>query len=77
MGTVQKSCRNKVYKTDGTCIECDNPTNMPDVSEIDYMEEPMVRATIMLPKDYVGNIMELCQDRRGSFIGMDYNVFCL
>ena len=62
----------KVYKTDGKCIECDNPTNMPDVSEIDYMEEPMVKATIMLPKDYVGNIMELCQDRRGEYVDMKY-----
>ena len=62
----------KVYKTDGTCVRVDNPTNMPDPSEIDYMEEPMVNATIMLPKDYVGNIMELCQDRRGEYKDMKY-----
>ena len=43
-----------------------NPTNMPEPDRIDYMEEPVVKATIMLPKDYVGNIMELCQERRGA-----------
>ena len=62
----------KVYKTDGSMIEVDNPTNMPDPSEIDYMEEPIVNCTIMLPKDYVGNIMELCQDRRGEYKDMKY-----
>ncbi len=62
----------KVYKTDGSFIEVDNPTNMPDPSEIDYMEEPVVNCTIMLPKDYVGNIMELCQDRRGEYKDMKY-----
>ena len=62
----------KVYKTDGTCIEVDNPTNMPDPASIDYMEEPVVNCTIMLPKDYVGNIMELCQDRRGEYKDMKY-----
>ncbi len=62
----------KVYKTSGECIEVDNPTNMPDPSEIEYMEEPMVNCTIMLPKDYVGNIMELCQDRRGEYKDMKY-----
>jgi GTP-binding protein LepA len=62
----------KVYKTDGTMVEVDNPTNLPDVSEIDYMEEPVVNCTIMLPKDYVGNIMELCQDRRGEYKDMKY-----
>jgi len=62
----------KVYKTDGTCLEVDNPTNMPDPASIDYMEEPIVNCTIMLPKDYVGNIMELCQDRRGEYKDMKY-----
>ena len=62
----------KVYKTDGTMVEVDNPTNLPDVSEIEYMEEPVVNCTIMLPKDYVGNIMELCQDRRGEYKDMKY-----
>ena len=50
----------------------DNPTNMPDPAEIDYMEEPIVKATIMTPKEYVGNLMELCQDRRGEYINMEY-----
>ena len=53
-------------------IEVDNPTNMPDPSVIDYIEEPMVNCTIMLPKDYVGNIMDLCQDRRGEYKDMKY-----
>ena len=61
-----------VYKNDGTMIRMDNPTNMPDPSEIEYMEEPMVKCTIMLPKEYVGNIMELCQDRRGVYTDMQY-----
>ena len=56
----------------GESIWLDNPSNMPDPSDIDSMEEPFVTATIMTPKDYVGNIMELCQDRRGTYINMDY-----
>ena len=62
----------KIIKTDGTIIEIQNPTNMPKESEIDYMEEPIVEASIMLPNQYVGNIMELCQDRRGTLINMEY-----
>lgn len=62
----------KIHKMDGTVIEMDNPTNMPDPSEIEFMEEPMVNTTIMLPKEYVGNIMELCQDRRGEYKDMKY-----
>ena len=62
----------KVYTTAGECIRMDNPTNMPDPAEIDYMEEPIVKATIMTPKEYVGNLMELCQDRRGEYINMEY-----
>ncbi len=50
----------------------DNPTNMPDPAEIDFIEEPIVRCTIMTPKEYVGNLMELCQDRRGEYINMEY-----
>ena len=53
-------------------IWCDNPTNLPPAVEIDYMEEPMVRADIMVPVDYVGNVMELCQERRGVFKNMTY-----
>jgi len=50
----------------------DNPTNLPPVSEIAYMEEPIAKAVIIVPAEYVGNIMELCQDRRGTFIHMEY-----
>ena len=70
--TTAPSVIYKVYKTDGTMIWCDNPTNLPDPSEIDYMEEPVVNAEILVPVDYVGNVMELCQDRRGVFKNMSY-----
>ncbi len=62
----------KVYKTDGEVIELTNPSNLPDVSEISYMEEPVVDAEIMVTKEYVGTIMELCQQRRGVYHGMEY-----
>ncbi len=62
----------KIYKTDGTKIEMQNPTNMPPVQEIDYMEEPIVKASIMTPTEYVGAIMDLCQKRRGIFENMEY-----
>ena len=62
----------KVYKTDGEMIELTNPSNLPDVSEIAYMEEPVVEAEIMVTKEYVGTIMELCQQRRGVYHGMEY-----
>ncbi|MDD6484241.1 MAG: translation elongation factor 4 [Clostridiales bacterium] len=62
----------KVYKTNGEMVWCDNPTNLPDPSEIEYMEEPMVKASIMVPKDYVGSVMELCQERRGIYKDMTY-----
>jgi len=62
----------RIYLSDGHQIMLDNPTNMPDPSDIERMEEPMVKATIMSPKENVGNIMELCQDRRGTFKTMDY-----
>ena len=67
--TTAPSVIYKVYKTNGEMVWVDNPTNLPDPAEIDYMEEPMVKATIMVPKDYVGSIMELCQERRGTYIG--------
>ena len=70
--TTAPSVIYKVYKTNGDMIWVDNPTNLPDGSEIDYMEEPMVKATIMVPKDYVGNVMELCQERRGVYKDMTY-----
>ena len=62
----------KVYKTNGEVIELTNPTNLPDPSEIEYMEEPIVDAEIMVTKDFVGPIMELCQQRRGRYISMEY-----
>ena len=62
----------KVYKTDGELLTLQNPTNMPDATEIKYMEEPIVKASIMTPTDYVGAIMELCQNRRGVFVNMEY-----
>lgn len=61
-----------VYKTDGTMIELTNPSNLPDPSEIDNMEEPIVSAEIMVTKDYIGPIMDLCQERRGEYISMEY-----
>ena len=62
----------KVYKTNGEVIELTNPSNLPDPSEIEYMEEPMVDAEIMVTTEFIGAIMELCQERRGQYIGMDY-----
>ncbi len=59
-------------KMDGTTMVLDNPTNMPDPAEIDSMEEPIVKLTMFTPKEYVGNIMELCQERRGRYIDMEY-----
>ncbi len=70
--TTAPSVEYIVIKTDGEELEIDNPTNLPDQSEIDYMMEPIVKATIMTPKDYVGSIMELCQERRGTYIDMTY-----
>ena len=61
-----------VHKTDGTMIELTNPSNLPDPSEIDYMEEPVVEAEIMVTSDYIGAIMDLCQERRGTYISMEY-----
>ena len=70
--TTAPSVIYKVYKTNGEMVWVDNPTNLPDPAEIDYMEEPMVKATIMVPKDYVGNVMELCQERRGIYKDRTY-----
>lgn len=70
--TTAPSVIYKVVKTDGTLIEITNPTNLPEPSEISYMEEPMVKTSIIAPSDYVGAIMELCQDKRGIFIDMQY-----
>ncbi len=70
--TTAPSVVYKVYKTDGTMVEISNPTNLPPMSEIEHMEEPMVNADIMLPVQFVGNIMELCQERRGIYKTMEY-----
>ena len=70
--TTTPSVIYKVVKTNGDEVMIDNPTNLPPVTEIAYMEEPMVRATIMSPSEYVGTIMELCQDKRGVFEDMKY-----
>lgn len=70
--TTAPSVVYKVYKTDGEVIDLTNPTNLPDPSEIEHMEEPIVSAEIMVTKDYVGPIMELCQGRRGRYLSMEY-----
>ncbi len=62
----------KVFKTDGTMIELTNPSNLPDPSQIEYMEEPIVNAEVMVTTDYIGPIMQLCQERRGRYIGTEY-----
>nr|WP_085523314.1 translation elongation factor 4 [Tuberibacillus sp. Marseille-P3662] len=70
--TTAPSVIYKVTKTDGTYIEIDNPSQMPDPKDIDKVEEPYVTATIMTPNDYVGPVMELCQGKRGDFVNMEY-----
>ncbi|HOD92822.1 MAG TPA: translation elongation factor 4 [Clostridia bacterium] len=70
--TTAPSVIYKVTKTNGEVLNVDNPTNLPPASEIDFMEEPIAKAIIIVPSEYVGNIMELCQDRRGTFIHMEY-----
>ena len=61
-----------MHKTNGDLIELTNPTNLPDPSEIDYMEEPIVKAEIMVTSEFIGAIMDLCQERRGVYQGMEY-----
>ena len=70
--TTAPSVVYKITKTDGETVFIDNPTNYPDVSEIEIAEEPMVKANIYTPSEYVGNIMDLCQERRGIFKDMKY-----
>ncbi|GAA0108350.1 MULTISPECIES: translation elongation factor 4 [Clostridium] len=70
--TTAPSVIYKVIKTNGDIIELTNPTNLPEATEIEYMEEPIVKASIIAPSDYVGAVMELCQERRGTFIDMQY-----
>ncbi|MFG6331457.1 MAG: translation elongation factor 4 [Lachnospiraceae bacterium] len=62
----------RVYKSNGEMLELTNPSNLPDPSEIDYMEEPVVSAEIMVTTEFIGSIMELCQERRGVYLGMEY-----
>ena len=62
----------KVYKTNGEVIDLTNPSNLPDPSEIEHMEEPFVSAEIMVTTEFIGSIMELCQERRGIYLGMEY-----
>ena len=61
-----------VYKTNGEMVEVTNPSNLPDPSEIEHMEEPVVEAEIMVTTEFVGPIMTLCQERRGVYLGMEY-----
>ena len=70
--TTAPSVVYKIIKTDGSVVELTNPTNMPQLTEINYMEEPIVKASIITPSDYVGAVMELCQSRRGTFKDMQY-----
>ena len=70
--TTAPSVIYKVIKTNGDILELTNPTNLPEATEIEYMEEPVVKASIIAPSDYVGAVMELCQERRGTFIDMQY-----
>lgn len=70
--TTAPSVIYKVYKTNGEVIELSNPADLPDASEIDHMEEPIVKAEIIVPTEYIGAVMELCQERRGEYLGMDY-----
>lgn len=70
--TTAPSVIYKVTKTDGTVLDLTNPTNLPDPSEVDHMEEPIVNATIISPSDFTGSIMDLCQSRRGVFKDMQY-----
>ncbi len=70
--TTAPSVIYKVYKTNGEIIELTNPSNLPDASEIEYMEEPVVEAEIMVTTEFIGAIMELCQERRGVYGGMEY-----
>ena len=70
--TTAPSVIYKVHKTDGTVLELYNPTDLPTTQEISYIEEPIMKAQIMLPKEFVGNVMEICQNRRGVYLDMKY-----
>lgn len=70
--TTAPSVIYKVYKTDGTMVEIDNPANLPDAQYRDYIEEPYVKVNLFTPNDYVGALMDLCESKRGDFINMQY-----
>lgn len=70
--TTAPSVIYKIVKTDGEVLDITNPTNLPEMSEIEHMEEPVVKASIITPTDYVGPVMDLCQNKRGTFIDMQY-----
>lgn len=70
--TTAPSVIYKVYRTDGEIIELYNPTDLPPTTEIKYIEEPIMKAEIMIPKEFVGNVMKVCQERRGNYIDMKY-----
>ena len=70
--TTAPSVIYKVHKTNGEVIDLTNPSNLPDASEIEYMEEPIVSAEIMVTTEFIGSIMQLCEERRGTYLGMEY-----
>jgi GTP-binding protein LepA len=70
--TTAPSVDYHVYCTDGTMLEVDNPAFLPDMTKIDHIEEPFVKTTTIIPKDMVGTVMELSQERRGQYVSMDY-----
>ena len=70
--TTAPSVIYKIHKTNGEVIDLTNPTNLPDPSEIEYMEEPVVSAEIMVTTEFIGSIMQLCEERRGTYLGMEY-----
>lgn len=70
--TTAPSVIYKVHKSDGSSFDLANPSDMPDLSVLNYMEEPIVKAEIIVPSEYIGSIMELCQERRGEYLGMTY-----
>ena len=70
--TTAPSVSYRVIKTDGTVLKVDNPSNLPDPAEIDYMEEPIAGVSVMTPTEYVGAVMDLCQEKRGVFKNMEY-----
>ena len=71
-GKKGENNENKVHKTNGEILDIYNPTDLPSQAELAFIEEPIVTANIITPKDYVGGIMEMCQNRRGTYVDMKY-----